>query len=98
MHSTRRLGSCMNCGEEREMAAFGLCFKCYRREDRAKDRMFAAVDRRNPRNPPGAQEISSGDSQGVMAGLSDLGVQKSDVLSIRRTLDPSISASILTRS
>jgi hypothetical protein len=44
MHVTRRIDACLNCGETREMAAHGLCFKCYRREDRADDRQFALVD------------------------------------------------------
>ena len=34
----RRQDGCINCGEEREIAAHGLCFKCYRRNQRAKDR------------------------------------------------------------
>jgi hypothetical protein len=32
----RRLDSCINCGDEREIAAHGLCFKCYRAEERAR--------------------------------------------------------------
>ncbi len=32
----RRLDGCVNCGEEREMAAYGLCFKCYRAKERAE--------------------------------------------------------------
>jgi hypothetical protein len=32
----RRLDSCINCGEEREIAAHGLCFKCYRAAERAQ--------------------------------------------------------------
>jgi len=32
----RRLDSCINCGDEREITAHGLCFKCYRAEERAR--------------------------------------------------------------
>ena len=32
----RRQDSCINCGEEREIAAHGLCFKCYRAAERAQ--------------------------------------------------------------
>ena len=48
MHETRKIDGCLNCGEVREMAAHGLCFKCYRRNDRANDRQLAGVDRHNP--------------------------------------------------
>lgn len=30
----RSIKACMNCGETREVAGHGLCFKCYRQEDR----------------------------------------------------------------
>jgi hypothetical protein len=30
----RTIKACMNCGEAREIAAHGLCFKCYRQEER----------------------------------------------------------------
>jgi hypothetical protein len=32
----RKHDSCMNCGEVREMAARGLCFKCYRAAQRVE--------------------------------------------------------------
>ena len=32
----RRQDGCINCGEVREMAALGLCFKCYRADVRAR--------------------------------------------------------------
>ena len=31
----RRRDGCMNCGEVREIAGHGLCFRCYRAEERA---------------------------------------------------------------
>jgi hypothetical protein len=32
----RRQDSCINCGDERDIAAHGLCFKCYRAAERAQ--------------------------------------------------------------
>jgi hypothetical protein len=90
MRGTRKTDSCLNCGEIREMAAHGLCFKCYRREDRADDRRFAAVDRHNPGLRKEHKKMLRG-FMTVMGGLSDLGVQKSDVLTIRRMLDPYVA-------
>lgn len=86
----RRESECLNCGEVREMAARGLCFKCYRRNDRANDRQFAGVDRHNPGIRREHKKMFRGFT-GVMAGLSDLGVSKSDVLTIRRMLDPYVA-------
>jgi hypothetical protein len=86
----RREDSCINCGETREIAGHGLCFKCYRREDRAKDRQFASVDRHNPGIRREHKKIFRGFTN-VMAGLSDLGVQRSDVLTIRQMLNPYVA-------
>lgn len=83
----RRQDGCLNCGEVREIAAHGLCFKCYRSQDRANDRQFAGVDRHNPGLRKEHKKMFRGFT-GVMAGLSDLGVSKTDVLAIRRMLDP----------
>jgi len=77
----------VNCGEEREIAAHGLCFKCYRREDRAKDRKFAGTDRHNPGLRNEHKKLFRGFAR-VMSGLSDLGVSRSDVLTIRRVMEP----------
>ena len=81
----------MNCGEVREIAAHGLCFACYRRQERADDRRFGAVDRHNPGIRREHKKMFRGFTS-VMAGLSDLGVSKSDVLKIRRMLDAYITA------
>ncbi len=43
----RKTTACMNCGEEREIAAHGLCFKCYRTEQRAMENPWAAADKHN---------------------------------------------------
>jgi hypothetical protein len=86
----RRTDGCMNCGEVREIAAHGLCFACYRRQERAEERRFAAVDRHNPGIRREHKKLFRGFT-GVMGGLSDLGVSKSDVLTIRRMLDPYVA-------
>ena len=43
----RKVEACINCQEEREIAAHGLCFKCYRAEEREADNPYAAADRHN---------------------------------------------------
>jgi hypothetical protein len=86
----RREDGCINCGEVREIAAHGLCFTCYRRQERADDRGFAAVDLHNPGIHREQKKLFRGFTA-VMAGLSDLGVQKEDVLTIRRMLDPYVA-------
>jgi hypothetical protein len=90
MHETRKIDGCLNCGEVREIAAHGLCFKCYRREDRANDRQFTGVDRHNPGIRREHKKMFRGFTN-VMAGLSELAMSKTDVLAIRRMLDPYIA-------
>lgn len=91
MQGTRKIDGCLNCGETREIAAYGLCYMCYRRQGRAEDRQFAAVDRHNPGIRKEHKKLFRGFT-GVMAGLSDLGVQKEDVLTIRQMLDPYVAS------
>ena len=86
----RRESSCINCGEIREIAAHGLCFTCYRREDRAKDRQSVVVDLHNPGIRREHKKIFRG-FKSVMDGLSDLSVQRSDVMAIRHMLDPYVA-------
>ena len=41
----RKVAGCINCGEQREIAAHGLCFKCYRQEERKlADDLWAKPD------------------------------------------------------
>jgi hypothetical protein len=91
MQGTRGTDGCLNCGETREIAAHGLCFKCYRRKERADDRQFAGVDLHNPGVRREHKKLFRGFTA-VMTGLSDLAVQKSDVLAIRRMLDPYVAS------
>ena len=86
----RRLDGCLNCGEVREIAAHGLCFTCYRRNERAEDRQYAMVDPHNPGLRKEHKKMFRGFTS-VMAGLSDLGVSKTDVLAIRRMLNPYVA-------
>lgn len=86
----RRVDSCKNCGEIRGMATRDLCFKCYRREERASDRQFARIDRHNPGIRREHKKLFRGFTS-VMTGLSDLGVSSDDVLTIRRTIEPYLS-------
>jgi hypothetical protein len=81
----RHTDACLNCGEQREIAAHGLCFTCYRREERAADRKF--VDRHNPGVTPDQKRILAGFSK-LMAGLGDIGVPRGMVLLIRRMISP----------
>ena len=67
---TRKTDVCINCGETREMAAHGLCFKCYRKEDRADDRQFAGVDRHNRGIRREHKKLFRGFTS-VMVGLSN---------------------------
>jgi hypothetical protein len=43
--SSRSIKPCEGCGEEREIAAHGLCFKCYRREEREQKELWVKPDR-----------------------------------------------------
>jgi hypothetical protein len=83
----RKTEGCTNCGEIREIAAHGLCFKCYRRNDRAGDRAFASVDRHNPAIRQEHKKPFRGFT-GLMVDLSNLGVSDADVLRIREIINP----------
>jgi hypothetical protein len=79
----RKIEICLNCGEEREMAAHGLCFACYRRHERTQDR--PRIDRHTPAMRREHKKILRGFTS-VMVGLSDLGVGRTDVVTIRRII------------
>lgn len=87
--TTRKKEACTNCGEQREIAARGLCFRCYRRDERADDKKFTAVDRHSPAIRREHKKLFRGFTA-VMTGLSDLGVQRREVLAIREMLQPYI--------
>jgi NMD protein affecting ribosome stability and mRNA decay len=88
----RKVESCRHCGEEREIAAHGLCFKCYRETERAIKRQPDAVeqrrvDRHNPAIRKDAQHIFSAYAQ-LMVSLGKLGVSKADVRSVVDIIRP----------
>jgi site-specific DNA-methyltransferase (cytosine-N4-specific) len=87
----RKTDSCMNCGETREIAAHGLCFKCYRRDERADDNRFSMIgterqrrrliqDRKKLLSKITSMLNSLADVEGMLA--------YDDVTSIRTTLQP----------
>jgi hypothetical protein len=86
----RKTGTCINCREVEKIAAHGLCYSCYRRDERAEDNKFAIRDRHNPGISRDHKKIFRA-LAGVMAGLSDLGVGTADVLAIRQLLEPYVA-------
>jgi hypothetical protein len=85
----RKVDSCMNCGEQRELAAHGLCFKCYRNTERARQRATEAelTDRHNPGIRKQHKQLFRGLAS-IMSGLSDVQASKSDVLAVRSIISP----------
>jgi hypothetical protein len=83
----RRTDGCMNCAEVREIAAYGLCFTCYRKNERARDRQTAEVDRHSPGLRREHKKLFRGFT-GVMVGLSALGVSNDDALKVRQIIGP----------
>jgi hypothetical protein len=83
----RRVGTCSECGESREMATSQLCFACYRRAERAQERSSAVVDRHSTPLRREHKRAIRAFAQ-VMAGLADLGVSKQDLVQIREIITP----------
>lgn len=82
----RKVVACVACGEPREIAARGLCFKCYRREVRAAERALA-TDRHSPGIRREQKKVIKAYAQ-VMSGLADLAVSHNDVHAILDILRP----------
>lgn len=85
----RKNDRCMNCGEMREIAAHGLCFACYRRNVREKERRDA--------HTPSAQERAHHKGllkaySNVMQSLLEIGVHQEDLLKIKAVLRPYLTA------
>jgi hypothetical protein len=81
-------GNCEKCGAENVQMATttrALCYKCYRAEERARERPIP--DRHNPGLRKEHKRIFKAFSQ-VMGGLTDLGVTRDDVLDVRNILQP----------
>jgi hypothetical protein len=72
----RKVERCLNCGEEREIAAFHLCFKCYRQRERALS--SGPVDRHTAAITKERQRLFQAYAA-LMTALGKLGVSKVDV-------------------
>jgi hypothetical protein len=85
----RRVAACVQCGETNDIAAFGQCFKCYRRLQRDKDRERAGrvVDRHSAALRTTHGKLLRAFAQ-AMAGLSALGLSKPDLLHVRALCEP----------
>lgn len=84
----RKIVQCVECGEERDLAGNGLCFRCYQQRRRADDTRY--VDRHNPSIRKEHERLSRG-FQRMVGMFADLRVRKEDVLCIRRRLQPYFS-------
>jgi len=84
----RRVVRCADCGKCREMAAHGLCFKCYRRnERRQKQAPEDGEDFHSPAIPRQLHKLLRANTA-LLKALADLKVTEKDLLTIRRVLDP----------
>jgi hypothetical protein len=81
----RKLEQCLNCAEEREIAAFHLCFKCYRQHERALSR--GPVDKHTAVITKERQKLFLAYAQ-LMTSLAKLGVNKTDVESVVEIVRP----------
>ncbi len=89
MESKRKVTVCVNCREAREIAAHGLCYKCYRREERVEDYPWAAADRNNRqllKSQKKLRKVVTAILNSVDDGIDLLSPEDVDV--IRRTLKP----------
>jgi len=77
----------MNCGEAREIAAHGLCFRCYRNDARQQQKAEAIVDRHTPGIRKEQKKLIKAFAS-IMSGLADLGVNKHHILEVRAIFRP----------
>jgi hypothetical protein len=69
----------------RAIAARGLCYKCYRAEERSRER--ATPDRHNPGMHREHKKLFKSLSS-VMGGLADMGCVRDDIFDIKKILRP----------
>ena len=81
-----RIAVCLNCQQDAVIAAHGLCYACYRAEERA-DVAASRGDRHNGAIRREQQKLFRAYSQ-VMIGLSKLGVSDPDMNDMLRMLQP----------
>jgi hypothetical protein len=91
----RALVRCVNCDEIRDHAAHGLCFACYRAEQRAQERI--PKDRHNMGVNKEKAKLFRG-LAAIMGGLHLLSVSKPDCLWIRRIIEPYLGPIALLNS
>jgi hypothetical protein len=79
----------MNCGETNDIAAHGMCYRCYRRWQREKERQQDGqrVDRHATGRHKRETKLLNGFAT-TMKGLTALGVSDTDRLKIRAMLEP----------
>ena len=87
VQAMRKLESCLNCGEEREIAAHGLCFKCYRQVERTASNPARSVDRHAGAIRKEHQKLFTAYSQ-TITGLGKLGLSKADLHAVIQVMRP----------
>jgi len=81
----------MNCGENRELAAHGLCFTCYRRTERTiRCEAEGIVDRHTPGIRREQKRLIKAYTT-IMSALADIGVSSEDVSKVQELLGPYLS-------
>ena len=83
----RKVDGCVQCGEQRDIAARGLCFTCYRRWERAQTPFAPAIDRHSSAIRKHEQKLYAAYSQ-VMIGLGKLGLSGQHVQEVIRVIRP----------
>jgi hypothetical protein len=81
----RKFERCINCGDEREIAAKGLCYTCYRQQAREKDRW--PVDRHSGAINKERQKLFQAHAA-LMVALGKMGVGKADIEDVIRIVRP----------
>jgi hypothetical protein len=87
MTEKRRTARCETCGEPREMATTSECFACYRARRRAEQE---PIDRHNAAIRKEHRLLLTGWSK-LMVALSELRVNRRDVLEIRDIVAPYVA-------
>ena len=82
----QKFGTCEKCHvEKKAIAARGLCYKCYRQEERERER--ATPDRHNPGMHKEHKKLFKALAS-IMGGLADMGCVRDDIFDIKKILQP----------
>jgi hypothetical protein len=86
----RKVVTCMNCGEERQIAAHGLCFRCYRQKERQQKAELLDSPVKHNRQLQLAQETLIKAIAKILGGLNDAKqlLSEDDATLIRKTVQP----------